>query len=31
MEARIFNPQYVICIKDGKLGIWFYRKPPASV
>jgi hypothetical protein len=30
MEARIFNAQCVACIKNGRIGLWFYRRPPSN-
>ena len=24
-ELRIFRAKAIFCIKDGKLGVWFYR------
>jgi hypothetical protein len=30
LEARIFNAQCVACIKNGQIGLWFYRKPPSN-
>jgi hypothetical protein len=30
LEVRIFNAQCVVCIKNGRIGLWFYRKPPSN-
>ena len=27
LEVRIFNPQARVGIKDGRIGVLFYRKP----